>query len=41
MIYEHMVHENVMLESFISFVNPVNLENPVEKAICGVPCGYS
>ena len=40
-IFEHMVHESMRLESFNTCINPVNLVNPVENAICGVSCKYS
>ena len=40
-IFEHMVHESMRLESFNTCINPVNLVNPVENAICGASCKYS
>ena len=40
-IFEHMVHENMRLECFTTCINPVNLVNPVENAICGASCKYS
>ena len=36
-----MVHAGMRLDGFNICINPVNLVNPVENAICDVSCKYS